>query len=115
METAGLTYLEQLQQLKGVTVRTGLLHEAQVLQLRNYPLLISGIAHGITNVDPETQLIMYDLTPANKKWRLTKKRLAELKMIVRYIRTIVWDNTVVVFNVNGVAQYDTRVDGGRDV
>ena len=98
---------DQLMQLKAMTVRTGVLHEAQVVQLRNYPLLIPGVA---INPSPETKVYPEDkyvvwtckakkgfkVTPTVKKWCTN---------IEKYAKLLLWDDTRVKIIVNGQVIY----------
>jgi hypothetical protein len=100
----GLDYYEQLAMLKGMTVRSGAVHEAQVVQLRNYPLLLSFTETAETHIGEK--LVVYNIT--STKFKKTKKSIAAMDKIVDLTRKILWDDTDVVFNVNGNPVRDTR-------
>lgn len=110
MEKAQLTFLEQLQQLKAMTVRTGMIHEAQAVQLRNYPRMIPGIIKATTKVDTDEKIVIYECVTDKKRFRMTAKRLDMCHNIVKWVHTILWDNTVVVISVNGESLYDSRTN-----
>lgn len=100
--------MEQFRILKGLTVRFGCLHEAQVQQLKVYPQLISGIKNSTAHVNSENRIVQFRCTGSNI--RKTDKRLKEFGAITGWVRTLLWDNTVVVFEVNGKTLYDSTFD-----
>lgn len=106
MTDAKLSVLEQLQQLKGITIRTGLIHEAQAVQLRNYPRIVEGITKATTKLDTDSRSVIYTCEAA-PGFKLSKKRRLMCDNIVVWIRTVIWDDTSVVFEVNGKAIYDS--------
>jgi hypothetical protein len=108
MSKANLTFLEQLQQLKAVTVRTGLIHEAQAVQLRNYPRLIPGVLKATTKVNTDDKIVYFECIPEKKQFRMNPKRLDMCNNIVKWVRTILWDDTVIVMTVDGRSFFDTR-------
>ena len=100
----GIDYYQQLALLKGVTVKQGAIHEAQVVQLKNYPLLIKGVTSAETSIGDK--LVEYNLFSENLK--VTKNTKLAMDKIVELVRKIVWDDTDVVFKVNGNLIKDTR-------
>lgn len=98
---------EQLAYLKGLTVTTGGLHEAQILQLRNYPLVLPNVSSAQTKIDTEGKLIQYDLK-VERKFKKTKKFNDMCKAVTVWIRSIVWDDTAVVLIANKETVYDSR-------
>jgi len=91
---------EQLQYLKGMTVRLGCIHEAQALQLRNYPLLIPNVGKAIVKVNAETKHVIYDCTGKTKNFRKTKKVDEMFQNIYKWTTFIVWDDVEVLIKVN---------------
>ena len=102
------SFLKQLMYLKGMTVRTGSIHEAQALQLRNWPLTIPGVKSAEAHVNTDAKLIKYILTPKNKSFRTTAKVTETCALIDKYIKTILWDETTVVMEVGKKVIYDSR-------
>jgi len=100
--------MEQFRMLKGLTIRFGCLHEAQVHQLKVYPKLIVGIQDATAHVDSDNKTVQYKCS--GKQIRKTKKRLKEMSIITNWIRTLLWDDTVVIFEVNGKVLYDSKFD-----
>lgn len=94
-----MKHIDQLKQLKILTIKTGAIHEAQVLQLKNYPLVIPNISSVKVSIDVENHLIQYDLA-FTKKPRKTKKMKQTIDSITRWIQYILWDDAKVVFNNN---------------
>lgn len=99
----------QLAALKATTERLGVLHEAQLLQLRNYPILLDGIDSAKTEIDQGNKHIKYDCISGGK-FRKTDLRLRMFKKIVWMIQQVVWTDVTVEFNVNGKPIYDSRID-----
>jgi hypothetical protein len=104
---AEFSYLEQLQQLKAMTVRTNTIHEAQALQIRNYPLLLKGVQTASASVDIEGQLVTYELK-VPKGFRLIKFNREMCKNISVWLKTLLWDQTAVVFQVGKRILFDSR-------
>lgn len=100
------TFLEQLALLKSMTVRTGAIHEAQVLQLKMWPLLIPDVNKAEASVDTERKMVTYKCeTDSN---RPTKKKAQTMENIAIWTKKMLWDETVVVFTLNGKKVYDSR-------
>ena len=104
-----MTIKQQLGHLKGFTVRFGSIHEAQAIQLRNYPLTLSdSIKKAETKLDPKLHIISYHCSSKNGKFKKTKKANVAFQNIVVWIRTIIWDDTEVEVFVDGKMIYDSR-------
>ena len=101
---------EQLRYLKGVTEKLNVVHEAQIVQLRNYPRLIPNVKSAETKIDIDNRTIVYECTSESKIFRKTKKVNIAIENIILWIRTIVWDSTTIEIIVNGKSIYDTRID-----
>lgn len=94
--------LEELRQLQALTVRTGIIHEAQALQLRNWPLLIPGVKSAEAIVDAERKMVTYSCkTETEKTFRRTKVAAMYIEQIGNWTRNIVWPDSTVVVKVNG--------------
>jgi len=100
--------MEQLRLLKGLTVRFGCLHEAQVHQLKMYPGLIRGVEKSTALVNTNNRIVTFKCS--GKKFIKTKKRLKELSMMTNWVRTLLWDDSVTVFEMNGKTVYDSTFD-----
>ena len=100
---------QQLRYLKGMTEKLSVVHEAQIVQLRNYPRLIPNIKTAETIIDIDTKTIVYKCDSESKVFRKSKKVNIAFENVVNWIQTIVWDDTVVEFIVNGKSVYDTRL------
>jgi len=101
-----LTIHQQLGLLKDLTVRLGMIHEAQSLQLKHWPLLIPNVDKAKAEVDVERKLVMYNCE--SKKFRKTKKVLKYFENIDSWTKQLLWDETSVQFLVNGEVLYDSR-------
>jgi hypothetical protein len=103
----GLSVLEQLQQLKCMTVRFGAIHDAQQIQLRNYPMLVSGVKSATTEVDVAAKTVRYLIEHGVDG---SDESVLEMRNVARYVQTIVWDDAVVLFSCKGEIIYDSRND-----
>jgi hypothetical protein len=99
------TIIEQLQHLKALTVRTGAIHEAQALQVRNYPMLVDGITNSETKIDVERKMVIYKI---KCKRKLKEKELVKFKKIEEYIRFVLWPDTLLVVKRGAVVLFDSR-------
>lgn len=98
---------QQLAYLKGITVTTGGIHDAQALQLKNYPLVIDGVKKAKTKIDSEHKLVHYELTfDEGATFGEAAKQVCDA--IVLWVRTIIWDETAVVFYSGKEVVYDSR-------
>ncbi|NBP13491.1 hypothetical protein EBU95_03715 [bacterium] len=97
----------QLMLLKEATNRFGSLHEAQVLQLKMYPLLLNGVKKAETHVDIEKKMIFFKILDG-KKFKLTKKNKNIIDKIVSWTRNLLWDDCSIVILNNDTVVYDTR-------
>lgn len=101
---------EQLRYLKGITVMTGGVHEAQALQLKNYPIVINDVKSAKTKIDPEKKMVWYTLK-VSETFKSDKLMEQVCDAIVTWVRTIVWDDTAVVFMIGKDVIYDSRNRG----
>lgn len=101
---------EQLMYLKGITDRFGMIHEAQIVQIRNYPRTIPNIKSAETLIDTEKHIITYNCESETPSFRRTKKVKIAIQNVTNWIRTVSWDDAVIEFNVNGKNIYDSRTD-----
>lgn len=99
----------QIAMLKATTERMGVLHEAQLLQLRNYPIMFDGITAAKTSVDQANKTIQYECNGADP-YRKTAMRKKMFYKLVWMIQQVVWTDVIVEFNVNGKPIYDSRID-----
>ncbi len=100
---------QQIAMLKATTERMGVLHEAQLLQLRNYPIMFDGITSAKTSVDQGNKTVIYECKGADP-FRKTAMRKRMFYKLVWMIQQVVWTDTIVEFNVNGKPIYDSRID-----
>ena len=96
--------LEQLQTLKAMTVRYGIIHEAQTLQLELWPLLLFQAQSGVCKVDAENHWVNFELsvkkTPSNKDIKDGKE------LLKKWTRSILWDDTEILIDF-------TEIKNGR--
>ena len=84
-------FKEQLGLLKGLTVKFGILHEAQTLQLEMWPLVIFNAISNTTTVDTEKHIVNFKVV-INKSISQAKKEEGK-KVLQSWVRTILWDNS----------------------
>lgn len=100
---------EQLGQLKMLTERFGTLHEAQLLQIRNYPLLIVGVKTVETNIDMEKKIITYKCkSDPKKKFRKTKQVMSLIDHIYEWCKYVSWGEVILEIKVDGKDVFDSR-------
>lgn len=99
---------EQLMHLKQLTLRLGVIHEAQTVQLRNYPLLIPNIKSAVLDLDVEHHIVHYKCESETGKFRKTKKAKNMISNILIWTRTIIWEDTIIKIIVDGKLIYDSR-------
>lgn len=97
--------MDQLMQLKAMTVRTGGIHSAQELQLCNWPRLSAQIKRVVAKVDPENKTATLECEAP--KWKQTDFEKELFKNILIWVRTILWDETRVVIKVNKKRVFDS--------
>lgn len=100
---------DQLFYLKGLTEKLGVVHEAQLVQIRNYPLLIPNIKKAETEFNIDTRTIVYKCQTEEGRFRKTKQTKLAISKIQEWIRIVVWDETIVIIQVDGKEIYDSRI------
>jgi hypothetical protein len=103
-----LTTEQQLAYLRTMTIRTEAIHEAQALQLRNWPLLIPGIVKAEARVDVPNKTVVFHCKSKSGKAPITKAMKVTCNKITMSVqRLILWPDTKVVFKIDGkVANVD---------
>jgi hypothetical protein len=101
-------FLEQLMWLKSNTIRTGAIHEAQALQLRNYPLLLPNAITGTASASIDTDNKTVDYKVEINGLRPTKKFKQTCKAIEKWTRTLLWDETLITIKANEKVVFDSR-------
>lgn len=101
--------LQQLMHLRMMTISTGAIHEAQALQLRNYPLLIDGILKSTVKINVDEKTVEYKITECRKSAFKNEKRFKEdTANLKKWIQTLLWPNTTVVMKYDRKVLYDSR-------
>lgn len=103
------TVMEQLMQLKAMTVRTGGIHDAQKLQLMRWPELSKNVKINATKVkvDPENKAVYMECVGNTKVYKTDKFDEKLFKNILSWVRTILWDETRVVIKINKKRVFDS--------
>lgn len=107
-----MSMLQQLMYLKGLTVRTGSIHEAQALQLRNWGLLIPGVKTSTAKIDCDHQMVTFILTSKSKNFRTTEMVKSLCSNINVWTKKILWDNTTVIIECGKRTLFDSRAANG---
>lgn len=97
---------EQLMLLKGATIRTGAIHEAQVLQLKMWPLLFPNVTTAEVSIDPEKKIVFFKCD--SKGLRASKKMRLIAENIDSWVKQLLWPETTVVIKINDKQIYDSR-------
>lgn len=95
-----LTTLEQLEQLKALTVRYNTLHEAQALQLKMWPCLLANINDVTVKVGVEEKRVVFLCSSESGRFRNTKKVQTFCSNLEKWVRTILWNETQISFMVD---------------
>lgn len=96
---------EQLMLLKMMTLKTGVIHEAQALQLKVWPTLIEGVESSVAKVDPKNKKVIFELKGSLRPTKKSKEMFAAIKS---WTRTILWNDTKVVFKYKKKVIYDSE-------
>lgn len=101
--------MDQLLTLKGMTIRTGIIHEAQVLQLQLWPLvLFKDALTSSADIDPKTKNITFKIftnkKPNKKEFKTANDRLID------WCRFILWDETSI--NIKIMEAKDVKRSSG---
>jgi hypothetical protein len=107
-EPQEMSFFQQLMYLKGLTVRTGVIHEAQAVQIRNWPLAIPGVRSAEAHVDTDQKIVRYILKPKAKQLRVTAKVKEICSTVDKFIKTILWNETTVIIEANKTVIFDSR-------
>lgn len=92
--------VEQLLMLKAVTLRLGVLHEAQALQLKLWPLAaLPSITKSVAKVDVESKTVFFECEASSL--RATKKLAQGCAALESWVRFMLWDDTTVFIKING--------------
>jgi hypothetical protein len=94
-----MTDIEQLEQLKYLTRVTGVLHDAQVQQLKMWPLLVTHALESQAIFDYEGSAIIFNLlkTEENPPENLEER----FKLLAQYTRFLLGDEYTVVVKHEG--------------
>jgi len=103
-----VSILEQLDYLRGMTIRTGSIHEAQALQLRNWGKLIPGTKEAVCKIDVERKIVTYTLSPKGKAIAKSQVTLKWCSAINQWTKRILWPETTVVMESGKKVLYDSR-------
>ena len=103
-----VSILEQLDYLRGMTIRTGSIHEAQALQLRNWGKLIPGAKESVCKIDVERKMVTYTLSPKGKAIAKSQVTLKWCAAVNQWTKRILWPETPVVIESGKKVLYDSR-------
>lgn len=104
-----ISLYDQLMQLRAMTIRTGAIHDAQVLQFKNYPLLVEGVKAATAYPDLERKMIEYKVTKCDKGFPKSKEVFdRDMGFLKKNVQALLWPDTVVVFKLGRRVLYDSR-------
>jgi len=107
MNNKEVSLRDQLDLLRGMTIRTGSIHEAQALQLKMWPLLIPGVKSSEATVDTERKIVTFSCT-GPKRRLATKKLDLTIKNINDWTKQLLWPDTTVIVKINSKVIFDSR-------
>lgn len=96
---------EQLMLLKMMTLKTGVIHEAQALQLKLWPKLIKNVESSVAKVDPSKKTVTFELEGS---LRPTKKMREMFDAIKGWTRILLWNETKVIFKYKKKVIYNSE-------
>jgi hypothetical protein len=103
--------LEQLKILKGMTLRTGIIHDAQMLQLEMYPLVVFDAISSVLNIDTDKRYIK--MVVSVNKLPKSQDLLQNEDLIRGWVRSILWDDSSVDFEYRMVKDVSSRANSKR--
>ena len=99
---------QQLAMLKGMTVTTGAIHEAQRLQLECWPRMSKQIQHCQPKADFKTKTIVLECkTFKGKPFKSSDFEKKLFQEMVGWVRIILWDETRLVITINKKRVFDS--------
>lgn len=98
----------QLEQLKALTIRTGVIHEAQILQLKYWTHLIPGAKGVDFSIDPDIHLVKFNCSKKGKVFKKTKKVEEICNAINEWVRTILWNDSSFIVDVDDKRVYESK-------
>lgn len=100
--------MEQLMLLKGTTLRTGAIHEAQRLQLELWPRMSDQIQSCLPKVNFTTKTIALScITFGKSKFKMEDFEKKLFQEILGWVRLILWDDTRVIIMINKKRVFDS--------
>ena len=103
---AEVSLKDQLMQLKAMTIRTGSIHEAQILQLKMWPLLIPNVTKAAFSIDTDRKLVSFKCESSSN--RVTKKVKLTCKNMSEWTKQLLWNETAVTISINEKHVFDSR-------
>ena len=98
---------EQLDLLKGTTISTGAIHEAQKLQLQMWPRMLSHVKSVTSvSVSHENKLVVFNCTQGETSASAVDKKI--YPAIREWVRNILWNETEIVIKLDRKVAYDSR-------
>ncbi len=100
--------LEQLMVLREMTRTTGILHEAQVLQLKYYPLILTHATRSEFHYDFENAIVIFNLkeTKGSKPKQWTKR----METLAEYTQTLLGKEYTIQVKLKGELQFVSKGD-----
>lgn len=103
---------EELYLLANLTRRTGIIHDAQTLQLELWPfMLIESIVYNKISIDRESHSVLFEISITKK---ITKKKAKEAQeKLQEWIRVILWEDTSVQLALELISLNGEKENEGR--
>ncbi len=97
---------EQLLLLKGMTAVTGILHEAQVMQLKYWPLMLTHAIKADFSYNFDNKEVIFNL--AETEGRTPKDFKKKLGLLAKYTKTLLGDDYRIAVKLNNKEIYSNK-------
>ncbi len=101
-----MTEYEQLMSLKALTKETGVLHDAQVFQLKLWPLIMTHATRSEFTADFDFKVLIFNITEIKGKepTKFTKR----LRLLCTYAQNLLGDEWEVTVKIKGKSKFTLK-------
>lgn len=92
--------------LKATTIRTGAIHEAQVLQLKIWPRLNPMISKSEARVDVENKTVTFVCESGSLRPKKSDRVFFE--NLEKWVKDLLWDETTVTVRINDKIVFESK-------
>jgi hypothetical protein len=101
-----MTEYEQLMALKALTKETGVLHDAQVFQLKLWPLVMTHATKSEFTVDFDFKDIIFNITET--KGKVPTQFTKRLKLLCKYTQNLLGEDWTVTVKLKNKPRYTLK-------